>query len=293
MVLVLPWHDPLRVVEGVVVLDHVAQGKFTLGLGRGLSEAESEGLRVPVSESLSRFEEVADIVISAMASGRVEQRSGNYHDLPAREIRPAPFQSLTGRIYGAPSVASVDMMARLGSGLLLVPRTSLDENVALVADHADAWARAWPESPVPRPILNQFICIHPDADLARESAHRHLEAFHRENQRHHATTSLPPNTQPGTDSQLADFIARAAWGTPDQVMEKLAVDARRLHPSAILTHASYGGMPREDAERSIRLFTGQVMPALKADASIGETRRLIGPHRRRRRWPRPADGGNR
>src|SRR5580765_5444786 len=36
MVVVLPWHDPLRVAEQVSVLDHVSDGRFVLGIGRGL-----------------------------------------------------------------------------------------------------------------------------------------------------------------------------------------------------------------------------------------------------------------
>src|SRR5439155_755064 len=36
MVVVLPWHDPLRVAEQVSVLDHMSGGRFILGIGRGL-----------------------------------------------------------------------------------------------------------------------------------------------------------------------------------------------------------------------------------------------------------------
>src|SRR5436190_691177 len=36
MVVVLPWHDPVRVAEEIAVLDHVSGGRVILGLGRGL-----------------------------------------------------------------------------------------------------------------------------------------------------------------------------------------------------------------------------------------------------------------
>src|ERR1700689_5883562 len=35
-VVVLPWHDPIRVAEQVALLDHVSNGRVILGLGRGL-----------------------------------------------------------------------------------------------------------------------------------------------------------------------------------------------------------------------------------------------------------------
>src|SRR5579884_1468034 len=37
---ILPWHDPLRVAEQVAILDHVSQGRFRFGIGRGLSRRE-------------------------------------------------------------------------------------------------------------------------------------------------------------------------------------------------------------------------------------------------------------
>src|SRR5499427_10549247 len=35
MVVVLPWHDPMRVAEEVSMLDNICGGRFILGLGRG------------------------------------------------------------------------------------------------------------------------------------------------------------------------------------------------------------------------------------------------------------------
>ena len=43
MVVVLPWHDPIRVAEQVTVLDHMSNGRFILGIGRGLGRVEFEG----------------------------------------------------------------------------------------------------------------------------------------------------------------------------------------------------------------------------------------------------------
>src|ERR1700753_4106303 len=40
MVVVLPWHNPMRVAEQIVMLDHYSNGRFILGLGRGLGRVE-------------------------------------------------------------------------------------------------------------------------------------------------------------------------------------------------------------------------------------------------------------
>ena len=43
MVVVLPWHDPMRVAEQVSMLDHLSDGRVILGIGRGLGRVEFEG----------------------------------------------------------------------------------------------------------------------------------------------------------------------------------------------------------------------------------------------------------
>ena len=44
MVVVLPWHDPMRVAEQVSMLDHLSGGRMILGLGRALGEGKHEKL---------------------------------------------------------------------------------------------------------------------------------------------------------------------------------------------------------------------------------------------------------
>src|SRR5687767_8985546 len=46
MVVVLPWHDPVRVAEQVALLDALSGGRVIFGIGRGLGRIEFEGFRV-------------------------------------------------------------------------------------------------------------------------------------------------------------------------------------------------------------------------------------------------------
>src|SRR5205823_8233888 len=63
MVVVLPWHDPVRVIEQVSMLDILSGGRFVFGIGRGLGRVEFGGFRVPMEESRERFIEAAEIII--------------------------------------------------------------------------------------------------------------------------------------------------------------------------------------------------------------------------------------
>src|SRR2546429_6778552 len=60
MVVVLPWHDPLRVAEEVSMLDNISDGRLILGLGRGAGRVEFDGFRLSMDESRERFVESAE-----------------------------------------------------------------------------------------------------------------------------------------------------------------------------------------------------------------------------------------
>src|SRR5579871_4216341 len=82
MVVVLPWHDPIRVAEQVSMLDHMSNGRFILGLGRGLARIEYEGFRIDQNEGRSLFVEYAELVLSALENGYME--GGKFTKQPRR-----------------------------------------------------------------------------------------------------------------------------------------------------------------------------------------------------------------
>ena len=53
------------------------------------------------------------------------------------------------------------------------------------------------------------------------------------------------------------------WGTPDQVLEKVAFIRDTIGIAGFLPDFSYGGMPYDEAERSLRLFAAEVLPELQ------------------------------
>ena len=122
MVVVLPWHQPVRVAEQVLVLDHLSNGRLIFGIGRGLGRVEFEGFGVAQEDSRAIFVEAAQTVLQALEHGYCEY-DGTYVQQPRRELRPRPFKSFRGRTYAAAvSPESSEIMARLGIGILIIPQ---------------------------------------------------------------------------------------------------------------------------------------------------------------------------
>src|SRR5262249_55396274 len=64
-VIVLPWHDPVRVAEESALLDVISGGRCMFGFGSGAASVEYAGFRVPMEEARPRFVEAAQIVVKA------------------------------------------------------------------------------------------------------------------------------------------------------------------------------------------------------------------------------------
>ena len=89
MVVVLPWHDPMRVAEQVVMLDHISNGRFIFGIGRGLGRVEFEGFGVNQEESRERFIESAQMILEGLERGYCEFDGKFVKQIRARAPAPA------------------------------------------------------------------------------------------------------------------------------------------------------------------------------------------------------------
>src|SRR5262245_10705987 len=96
MVVVLPWHDPMRVAEEVAMLDNISDGRLILGLGRGAGKVEFDGFRLSMDESRLRFVESAETLVARLGTGQCEDDRPFVKPPPAA-IRPAAVKSFRGR----------------------------------------------------------------------------------------------------------------------------------------------------------------------------------------------------
>ena len=119
-VIVLPWHDPVRVAEQIALLDLLCGGRCLFGFGRGAASVEYEGFRIPMGEARPRFVEAAQIIVKALANESFEHQ-GEFFQIPRTAIRPRPMSHPERRFYAsAVSPESAEIMAKLGFGILMV-----------------------------------------------------------------------------------------------------------------------------------------------------------------------------
>jgi alkanesulfonate monooxygenase SsuD/methylene tetrahydromethanopterin reductase-like flavin-dependent oxidoreductase (luciferase family) len=279
MVVVLPWHDPLRVAEQVCMLDNISNGRLVLGLGRGLGRVEFEGFGVDMNESREIFVESAQMLLAALETG-VAEFDGRYVKQARRELRPRPFKSFRDRTYAAAvSPESVEIMARLGVGILIIPQKPWDVVAAELASYREVFKRVNGRE-APAPIVGGWTFCDESEERAREMAVRYIGGYWRTVIEHYELKSDHLKhtkgyeaygrlqdivaTDGGADAATQFFLDIQVWGTPAQCYEKIM----RIQSITGMAHYngifSYAGMPWADAEHSMRLFAREVMPALKA-----------------------------
>src|SRR5579864_9103066 len=158
MVVVLPWHHPMRVAEQVSMLDHMSNGRFIFGIGRGLARVEFGGFGVDQNNSRDMFVEFGRMLLEGLERGYCEF-DGKMVKQERRNIRPAPFKSFRGRSYAAAvSPESMPIMAKLGVGLLIIPQKPWH----IVKEEFEIYSRVWREtnsSEPPRPLALAFVFV--------------------------------------------------------------------------------------------------------------------------------------
>ncbi len=281
MVVVLPWHDPIRVAEQVSMLDHLSDGRLILGLGRGAGRVEFEGFRVDMGESRQRFVEAAKIVLDGLERGYCEF-DGEFYQQPRKNIRPKPERSFKGRTYAAAvSPESSEIMARLGLGILVIPQKPWPMIDQELGNYRRIYREVNDEEP-PAPIIAGWVFCDEEEARAREYAVRWIGAYWQTAVRHYeiggdhfaktkgyefyAQMSAATQAETGGPDQATEaYLDLQVWGTPKMCAERIQKTCDRMGSETFIGVFSYAGMPYEEAGRNLRLFAKDVLPTLQND----------------------------
>lgn len=281
MVVVLPWYDPVVVAEQISVLDNLLQGRrLTLGLGRGAAKREFDAYRVPMDESRDRFAEALEVVRKALSEEWFDHQGQFYH-VPRTTIRPRPrnARALVESMRVAwTSPQTLPITAHSGLGMLMTNQKSWEEYRQDVRDfNAVRAAKGW--SPIQPTVVVNVACFDTEAEAwdvmrrhsteAQDSVLRHYgwkdaERF-KQTKGYEQYAKFSDVANEKSIEELGEHSARPqAWGTPDQVVEKLAHVQRMTSAEELVLNFRFGGMPVATAERSMRLFSSDVLERLHA-----------------------------
>jgi alkanesulfonate monooxygenase SsuD/methylene tetrahydromethanopterin reductase-like flavin-dependent oxidoreductase (luciferase family) len=284
-VIVLPWHDPVRVAEEIALLDVLSGGRCLFGFGRGAASVEYAGMRVPMEEARARFVETAKIVVLALTSESFEWK-GEFFDIPRTAIRPRPISHPERRFYASSvSPESAEIMAKLGFGVLVVMQNEWPKAAEDIQRYRDIAASVG-HTPRP-PIILTNISVAESRSEAEDRARIYLsrkwdsiDAHYHFSDGHLASVkgyefyggmakTYSKMKDESFRKKATDFYVKIQIvGTPDECLQQVAELRRLTGVDHLATEFGYGGMPHEQAELNMRLFAERVMPTLQRDPAF-------------------------
>ena len=184
---------------------------------------------------------------------------------------------MTTRIKAAFSTkASAQLAAENGLGQMFVSGDNFDEMTASVQQFNGIRADLGLPPDQPTTLLWMY-CAETEAEAEEgwEYFHKQLTAA----QHHYFEWNNPGfegvhGYEEYLEKQTADVgVADASLearrntqpiGTPDQIISKIKALQEAISLETLVVHVFYGGMPRDKAEKSLRLFAEKVLPAIQA-----------------------------
>jgi probable F420-dependent oxidoreductase len=149
-VLVLPYHNPIRLAKTAATLDVLSGGRLILGVGVGSIEKETRAMGSPFAER-GAFADEAIAVMRTLWAEEDPSFDGKYHQFAGMKFSPKPLQKPSIPIViGGVSRPAIRRAARLGDGwqpLGLSPE-ALEQGIALLREEARAHGRDISKIPV-------------------------------------------------------------------------------------------------------------------------------------------------
>ena len=269
LVYTLPFYHPLRLIEEICMLDRLSEGRLQLGVGRGISPLEISYYGLDPDESQERYFEILEIVRSGLSSETLnfQGRFYQFSDVPM-VLRPKqiPYPPLW---YGTNNPdAAVWAAANDVNVVTLMP-------AAVTRQITDRYRQEWQalgkdKQALPLMGMTRHIVVADTTDEAMTIARRAYLKWRRDfvwlwekcGQPEHVYRIAPP-----TFDELVTKGTGYA-GSPDSVIQYLNDEIEQSGASYMALSMVFGDISYKEAQHSVELFAGEVMPAFTGTAAV-------------------------
>jgi len=272
LVYLLPLVSPLRMIDEICMLDHLSHGRLDVGVGRGVSPFELKYHKIEHADSREIFIDAFKCISAGLTTDELTYSGPHYkYDNVPIALRPLqqpspPFWYGSSTIEGSTwageqglhfvslgptgfAKTNIDAFraAFAKRGRAAQPKPEFSGGVAIgvqrhiFVDETDEKARAWA-----KPAM--------DSHLANINWLRERHGVNSQAQRLNAFRGA------NFEESLADGSAIA--GSPKTVLVALERQVAELGINYLLTYLFLGNMTFANAQRSLRLFSTEVMPKL-------------------------------
>ncbi|HVU43391.1 MAG TPA: LLM class flavin-dependent oxidoreductase [Xanthobacteraceae bacterium] len=265
------FNNPLKLAGEIGMLDAISGGRFDVGFARAFLPHEFRRFRISPDESVARFREGLEQIELLLTKENVSHH-GQFHSFDNVTSLPRPTQQPRPKFYIASTRTedSFEFAGRNGHALMSIPIGPLKD---LIPIYRKAWRKGGHPGDGEVMIAFHMFC-HEDAKLAREIPRPQFEdyfkaLFESAGEWTQGTASKDYKGYGDSIGRMKNFTlenqieARGALvGTPDEIkniIRNLEDKVGRFESASL--QINFGTLPLAEAQKSMRLFAREVMPA--------------------------------
>ncbi len=253
-ILVLPFHDPLRVAEDAAVVDILSGGRLELGVGAGYRIEEFAGFGIDPRERGARLDEALPL-LRRLFAGETVTHEGRFYRYREAALRPLPVQGAGLPLWaGGTTLPAIRRAARHCDGYLgLGPIASM---LPAYRDELRKAGKAPDGAEVASALM--WLLVSEDPDKRWREAEASLSD--------QITRYAKWTSDAGLDffQPAADRAALERQGclivTPEQACEILRAFVAENELTRFYSWTLPPGLPPEWSDEHIELFASEVAP---------------------------------
>ena len=276
-VILLPYHNPLRVAEDYATLDCLSGGRLQFGIGHGFVKWEALTFGIPLDELRDRFRENLEVILKTW-SEPVLNHKGRFHEYHGVEVWPRPLQQPYPAVWMAATstVESFELAGQRGFHLMLIPFLHDVEELRLkVEAYFGARRAAGHDGSTARVLAVYHMNVGESSTEARAAVARGLAEYHEAAT--HANSLTPGMKDPESyrsherhraqmrQLTFDDMVSRSRVlaGSAEEMRERVEYVRERLYLTDLAGNFALGGLTDDQARASMRRFIEQVAPKVR------------------------------
>jgi natural product biosynthesis luciferase-like monooxygenase protein len=273
-VLLLPYHNPLRVAEDYATLDCLSGGRVEFGIGHGFVKWEALTFGIALDDLRERFKENLEVVLKAWKEPKLNHK-GRFHEFSGVEVWPRPVQEPHPAVWMAAttSVESFEYSGAQGFHMMLIPFLNEVEELRVKMEAYFEARRAAGHDPATARVLGVYHAyVGESSAQARAAAEVGLAEYHSAASQAHSLTPgmADPESYRSHEKHRAAMKRltfeelveqnRVLVGDAEEVRDQVDYVRERLYLTDLAGNFALGGLTDDQARASMRRFIEQIAP---------------------------------
>ena len=271
LVKLLPLHHPVRIIEDMIVVDNLTNGRLDFGVGRGVAPIEHFWFGSNWHDSKARFADILGIICDAFKNDEISSANSKFYDFPTIPLSTKPVQNPIPFWYpGNPVTAGRHGMNLMWPGP--IDKASYDIYVEAWNAHRGDTQRVDGPDSVPRVGCTMIMAIAPTENQALDIVRRTMGGLMRRTHHVHSFDHLVLSEEE-CDAALGplrnimshmEAAIQFGAGTAEQIKDRFAAVLEPGLTDYIVLQLPAGDMTLDEAKQTMDVFCSEVKPALEA-----------------------------